>query len=172
MDLKSKIRIFEGFPNKYISFKDITSLIKDKGAFKEVIDIMAKDLKDKDVDYVVCPEARGFVIGSALAYAIGAGVILLRKPGKLPGELMRCDYLTEYGKDTLEMDASFLKEGDRVCIADDLLATGGTSDAAAKLIEKTGAEVVAMEFVIELTDLNGRDMNSEYYVNSIIQYKK
>ena len=85
---------------------------------------------------------------------------------------MRCDYLTEYGKDTLEMDASFLKEGDRVCIADDLLATGGTSDAAAKLIEKTGAEVVAMEFVIELTDLNGRDMNSEYYVNSIIQYKK
>ena len=166
MDLKSKIRVIEGFPKEGISFKDITTLISDGEAFREAVNLMKKNLENKNIDYIVGPEARGFVFGSAVAYALNVGFIPVRKPGKLPGETASL----EYGTDKLEICKNILKSGDRVAIVDDLLATGGTINACAKLIESQGAEVVSMQFLIELTDLNGREKNKEYQVDSILEY--
>ncbi|WP_455067659.1 adenine phosphoribosyltransferase [Parvimonas micra] len=170
MDLKSKIRVIEGFPKEGISFKDITTLISDGEAFREAVNLMKKNLENKNIDYIVGPEARGFVFGSAVAYALNVGFIPVRKPGKLPGETVSFEYSLEYGTDKLEICKNILKSGDRVAIVDDLLATGGTINACAKLIESQGAEVVSMEFLIELTDLNGREKNKEYQVDSILEY--
>ena len=170
MNLKSKIRVIEGFPKEGISFKDITTLISDGKAFKEAVNIMRKNLEDRNIDYIVGPEARGFVFGSAVAYALNVGFIPVRKPGKLPGETVSYEYALEYGTDVLEICEDVLKPGDRVAIVDDLLATGGTINACAKLIESQGAEVVSMQFLIELTDLNGREKNKEYQVDSILEY--
>lgn len=157
MNLKSKIRVIEGFPKEGISFKDITTLISDGKAFKEAVNIMRKNLEDRNIDYIVGPEARGFVFGSAVAYALNVGFIPVRKPGKLPGETVSYEYALEYGTDVLEICEDVLKPGDRVAIVDDLLATGGTINACAKLIESQGAEVVSMQFLMELTDLKGRE---------------
>lgn len=170
MDLKSKIRVIDGFPKEGISFKDITTLISDAEAFKEAVNIMKKHLENRNIDYIVGPEARGFVFGSAVAYALNIGFIPVRKPGKLPGETVSFEYALEYGTDVLEICKNALKSGDRVAIVDDLLATGGTINACAKLIESQGAEVVSMQFLMELTDLNGRDKNKEYQVDSILEY--
>lgn len=170
MDIKSKIRVIEDFPEKGISFKDITTLIKEKDAFKEVIDLMVENLKDKKVDYIVGPEARGFLFGAAVAYALGVGFIPVRKPGKLPADAVREEYELEYGNNILEIHRDSIKEGDRIAIIDDLLATGGTVLSAAKLIEKLGGEVVAMEFLIELEFLRGRDRLKNYYVNTLVKY--
>lgn len=170
MDLKSKIRVIEGFPKEGISFKDITTLISDGEAFREAVNLMKKNLDNKNIDYIVGPEARGFVFGSAVAYALNVGFIPVRKPGKLPGETVSFEYSLEYGTDKLEICKNALKSGDRVAIVDDLLATGGTINACAKLIESQGAEVVSMQFLMELTDLNGRDKNKEYQVDSILEY--
>ncbi len=170
MDLKSKIRVIEGFPKEGISFKDITTLISDGEAFREAVNLMKKNLENKNIDYIVGPEARGFVFGSAVAYALNVGFIPVRKPGKLPGETVSFEYSLEYGTDKLEICKNILKSGDRVAIVDDLLATGGTINACAKLIESQGAEVVSMQFLIELTDLNGREKNKEYQVDSILEY--
>ena len=170
MDLKSKIRVIEGFPKEGISFKDITTLISDGEAFREAVNLMKKNLENKNIDYIVGPEARGFVFGSAVAYALNVGFIPVRKPGKLPGETVSFEYSLEYGTDKLEICKYILKSGDRVAIVDDLLATGGTINACAKLIESQGAEVVSMQFLIELTDLNGREKNKEYQVDSILEY--
>ena len=170
MDLKSKIRVIEGFPKEGISFKDITTLISDGEAFREAVNLMKKNLENKNIDYIVGPEARGFVFGSAVAYALNVGFIPVRKPGKLPGETVFFEYSLEYGTDKLEICKNILKSGDRVAIVDDLLATGGTINACAKLIESQGAEVVSMQFLIELTDLNGREKNKEYQVDSILEY--
>lgn len=170
MDLKSKIRVIEGFPKEGISFKDITTLISDGEAFREAVNLMKKNLENKNIDYIVGPEARGFVFGSAVAYALNVGFIPVRKPGKLPGETVSFEYSLEYGTDKLEVCKNILKSGDRVAIVDDLLATGGTINACAKLIESQGAEVVSMQFLIELTDLNGREKNKEYQVDSILEY--
>ena len=170
MDLKSKIRVIEGFPKEGISFKDITTLISDGEAFREAVNLMKKNLENKNIDYIVGPEARGFVFGSAVAYALNVGFIPVRKPGKLPGETAAFEYSLEYGTDKLEICKNILKSGDRVAIVDDLLATGGTINACAKLIESQGAEVVSMQFLIELTDLNGREKNKEYQVHSILEY--
>ena len=161
MNLKSKIRVIEGFPKEGISFKDITTLISDGKAFKEAVNIMRKNLEDRNIDYIVGPEARGFVFGSAVAYALNVGFIPVRKPGKLPGETVSYEYALEYGTDVLEICEDVLKPGDRVAIVDDLLATGGTINACAKLIESQGAEVVSMQFLMELTDLKGREKNKE-----------
>ena len=147
MNLKSKIRVIEGFPKEGISFKDITTLISDGKAFKEAVNIMRKNLEDRNIDYIVGPEARGFVFGSAVAYALNVGFIPVRKPGKLPGETVSYEYALEYGTDVLEICEDVLKPGDRVAIVDDLLATGGTINACAKLIESQGAEVVSMQLV-------------------------
>ncbi len=172
MDLKSKIRVIEDFPIEGISFKDITTLIKDKDAFKEVIDLFVEDLKEKDIDYIVGPEARGFLFGAAVAYAIGAGFVPVRKSGKLPGEIVVNEYALEYGTNTLEIHTDAIKKGDKVAIVDDLLATGGTMLSAAKLIESLGGEIVAMEFLVELESLKGREKLEKYYTNSLVKYYK
>ena len=170
MNLKSKIRVIEGFPKEGISFKDITTLISDGKAFKEDVNIMRKNLEDRNIDYIVGPEARGFVFGSAVAYALNVGFIPVRKPGKLPGETVSYEYALEYGTDVLEICEDVLKPRDRVAIVDDLLATGGTINACAKLIESQGAEVVSMQFLMELTDLKGREKNKEYQIDSVMEY--
>ena len=172
MDLKSKIRVIEGFPVEGISFKDITTLTKDKEAYKYAIDQIVKNLENKDVDYIVGPEARGFLFGAAVAYALGVGFIPVRKPGKLPGVTASNEYQLEYGTNTLEIHTDAIENGDKIAIVDDLLATGGTVLSAAKLIESLGGEVVAMEFLIELEDLKGRDQLGKYYINSLVSYEK
>lgn len=172
MDVKSKIRVIEDFPEKGISFKDITTLIQDKHAFKEVVDLMIEDLRDKRVDYIVGPEARGFLFGAAVAYGLGVGFIPVRKPGKLPGDVIREEYELEYGTNTLEIHRDSIKEGDRIAIVDDLLATAGTVLSAINLIEKLGGKVVAMEFLIELEHLKGREKLKGYDVNTLVKYEK
>ncbi|SHJ87499.1 adenine phosphoribosyltransferase [Tepidibacter formicigenes] len=170
MDLKSKIREINDFPKEGISFKDITTLLKDGEAFKCAVDKIIEDLKEKDVDIIVGPEARGFLMGTPVAYGLGVGFVPVRKPGKLPGETAKFEYDLEYGTDSLEIHKDAIKPGQRVAIVDDLLATGGTMGATAKLIEKLGGEVVAMEFLIELEFLNGREKLNDYHVNSLIKY--
>ena len=170
MDLKSKVRVIEGFPKEGISFKDITTLISDGEAFKEAVEIMKKNLEDKNIDYIVGPEARGFVFGSAVAFAMGKGFIPIRKPGKLPGEVVKFEYSLEYSKDVLEISKGALKKGDRVAIVDDLLATGGTINACANLVESQGANVVSMQFLMELVSIKGREKNSKYSIDSVLEY--
>ena len=170
MDLKSKIREIEDFPIKGVSFKDITTLTRDKDAFNHAVSSMIDDLKDKEVDYIVGPEARGFLFGAAVAYGLGVGFVPIRKPGKLPGETTSFEYELEYGTNTLEIHTESIKKGDRIAIVDDLLATAGTVMAATKLIESLGGDVVALEFVIELTFLGGREKLEGYHVNSLVKY--
>ena len=170
MDFKQKIAIISNFPKEGISFKDITQLIGDGKAFQELIDTMAKKLKELKVDYIAGPEARGFIFGVPLAYALGVGFIPIRKPGKLPQETVSITYDLEYGTDTLEIHKNAFKKGDRVALVDDLLATGGTISACAKLIELAGGEVASIDFMIELTELKGRDKLEGYHVESMVQY--
>ena len=170
MDLKKVVRNIEDFPIPGISFKDITTLLKDGDAFKYSIDTIIEDLKDKNVDIIVGPEARGFLMGTPVAYGLGVGFVPVRKPGKLPAEVESYDYGLEYGSDTLQIHKDAIKPGQRVAIVDDLLATGGNMVAAAKLIEKLGGEVVSMQFLIELEELNGRDILKQYNINSLIKY--
>lgn len=170
MDFKEKIAIIPNFPKEGISFKDITPLIGDGKAFQELIDTMAKKLKELKVDYIAGPEARGFIFGVPLAYALGVGFIPIRKPGKLPQETVSITYDLEYGTDTLEIHKNAFKKGDRVALVDDLLATGGTISACAKLIELAGGKVASIHFMIELTELKGRDKLEGYHVESMVQY--
>ena len=165
-----KIRVIEGFPKEGISFKDITTLVADGEAFKESIDRIVEHLKDKNVDVILGPEARGFIFGVPVAYALGVGFVPVRKKGKLPAETVSVDYSLEYGVDVLEIHKDAIKKGQKVAIVDDLLATGGTVEAVAKLVEKVGAEVVALDFAIELTELKGRDKLEGYEIMSLVQY--
>ncbi|CAB1251433.1 adenine phosphoribosyltransferase [Clostridium sp. MT-14] len=170
MDLKNSIRVIEGFPKKGISFKDVTTLLKDKEAFKYTVDRISSYLKNKNIDIVVGPEARGFLFGAPVAYAIDAGFVPVRKKGKLPCDTLKVTYSLEYGNDELEMHKDAIKPGQRVAIIDDLLATGGTTNSVAKLVEEAGGVIVTIGFVIELTDLKGREKLKNYDVNSLIQY--
>lgn len=170
MDLKSKIRVIEDFPVEGISFKDITTLIKDKEAFKYTVDKFIDNLKDKNVDYIVGPEARGFLFGTAVAYGLDAGFIPVRKPGKLPSETISEEYDLEYGSNKLEMHKDAIEKGVNVAIIDDLLATGGTITSVVNMIEKLGGNVVGIEFLVELESLNGREDLKEYDVNSLVKY--
>lgn len=170
MNLESKIRNIQDFPKPGIGFKDITTLLKDGDAFKEAIDKIVENLKDKDVDYIVGPEARGFLLGAPVAYALGVGFVPIRKPGKLPAEVVSFEYDLEYGTDKIEMHKDSIEEGKKVVIIDDLLATGGTVEAATKLIESLGGEIVSIQFLIELEFLNGKDKLKGYDVESIIKY--
>lgn len=170
MDLKQYIRVIEDFPKEGISFKDITTLLKDGKALKYSIQEIAKDLKDKNIDVIVGPEARGFLVGTPVAYELGIGFVPVRKPGKLPAEVESFSYDLEYGSNVLEIHKDAIKPGQRVAIVDDLLATGGTTEAAIKLIEKLGGEVVSLQFLIELEFLNGRDNLGNYHINSLIKY--
>lgn len=171
MNLKDKIRIIENFPKEGISFKDITTVISDGEALRYSIDKMVEYLKDKDIDLVVGPEARGFIYGVPVAYAMGIGFIPVRKPGKLPCETISLTYDLEYGTDTLQIAKDAIKKGQKVAIVDDLLATGGTIEAVAKLVEIAGGEVVSFNFAIELTGLNGRDKLKGYDVMSLVDYE-
>ncbi|SCN21496.1 Adenine phosphoribosyltransferase [Clostridium sp. N3C] len=170
MDLKSKIRVIEGFPKEGISFKDVTTLIQDAEGLKYAIDAIVEDLKDKNIDLIVGPEARGFIFGVPVAYALGVGFVPVRKNGKLPYDTVKIEYDLEYGSDCLEIHKDSIKPGQRVAVVDDLLATGGTIESVAKLVELAGGEVAAMEFVIELTELKGRDKLQKYNINSLVQY--
>lgn len=170
MNLKDKIRVIDNFPKDGISFKDITTLIADGEGLRESVNLIADHLKDKNIDVVVGPEARGFIFGVPVAYALGAGFVPVRKPGKLPGETLSIAYDLEYGTDNLELDKFAIKKGQRVAIVDDLLATGGTIEAVTKLVELAGGEVVSLNFVIELTDLNGRAKLEGYDVMSLTKY--
>lgn len=170
MDLKEKIRVIDGFPVDGISFKDITTLLKDAGALNECINQMAERFKDTQVDIIVGPESRGFILATPLAYVMNTGFVPVRKPGKLPGETIRYEYSLEYGMDSLEIHKDAIKPGQKVLIIDDLLATGGTMFAAAKLVEKLGGDVVGLGFLIELEDLNGREKLSDYKVESLVKY--
>lgn len=170
MDLKDKIRQIPNFPKEGIVFRDITTLIKDKDAFKQAVDEIVSDLKDKKIDYIVGPEARGFLMGSAVAYALGVGFVPVRKKGKLPGEVIQKEYDLEYGTDILEIHKDAIEKGSNVAIVDDLLATGGTVFAVSSLLEDIGANVAAMEFLIELTFLNPREKLEKYHINSLVKY--
>jgi len=170
MDLKKTIREIKDFPKEGIDFKDITTLMQNGEAFKYTIDQFVNELKDQNIDIIVGPEARGFLMGTPVAYALGVGFVPVRKPGKLPYETESYEYGLEYGTDVLEIHKDAIKPGQRVAIVDDLLATGGTMEAAAKLIEKLGGEVVSMQFLIELESLEGREKLSKYNVNSLLQY--
>ena len=170
MDLKQTVRVIENFPKEGISFKDITTLLQNGEALKFAIDEIIADLKDKDVDLIVGPEARGFLMGTPVAYGLGVGFVPVRKPGKLPWEVESFEYDLEYGSNILEIHKDAIKPGQKVAIVDDLLATGGTMEAAAELIEKLGGEVVSMQFLIELEDLDGREKLTKYNVNSLIKY--
>lgn len=153
--LQSKIRNIPDFPKKGIIFRDITTLIKDSRAFGEVIDYFYEKFKDKKIDYVVAIESRGYIFGAPLAYKLGAGLIIARKPGKLPAAVERVEYALEYGTDALEIHKDAIEKGKRVLIIDDLLATGGTVSAACQLVENIGGKIVAAAFMIELKDLAG-----------------
>lgn len=172
MDLKSKIRVIPDFPKEGISFKDITTLLKDKDAFRETINVLEKEVSKYDFDYIAGIEARGFVIGAPLAIQMNKGFIPIRKPGKLPGKVIKESYDLEYGSNEIEIDSEAVKEGDKVLILDDLLATGGTAVAACKLIESTGGKVSAVGFLVELTSLEGMDMLTDYETFSILKYDK
>lgn len=172
MDLKSKIRVIDGFPKEGISFKDVTTLLQDSESLKYTIDQFVEYYKDKKIDVVVGPEARGFLFGVPLAYALGTGFVPVRKKGKLPYKTISAKYELEYGTDELEIHSDSIKKGQRVAIVDDLLATGGTINSVANLVERVGGKVVSLAFVIELTDLKGREKLSKYDVMSLIKYDK
>jgi adenine phosphoribosyltransferase len=168
--LKTLIREVPGFPKPGILFYDITTLLKDKDGFKAVIDAMAAHYRDAAVDMVVGIEARGFIFAPALAYALGAGFVPVRKPKKLPAECVTISYELEYGSDSLQMHRDALDGGNRVLIVDDLLATGGTARAVAKLVEQVGGSVIGLGFMVELAFLNGREKLQGYDVFSLLQY--
>jgi len=169
-ELKQRIREIPDFPKAGILFRDITPLLSDGRAFRDAIDYMGERYVDRKVDIVVGVEARGFIMGAALAYKLGAGNAIVRKPGKLPFKTNRTTYALEYGTDTLEIHQDAITPGQRVVLADDLLATGGTISAAADLVRQLGGEIVELAFLIELTDLKGRDRLKGLPVFSLIQY--
>lgn len=169
MDLRDKIRALKDYPSEGIIFRDITTLLKETDGFKEAIDQL-DELRDDEVDVVVGIEARGFIVGAPIAYKKNCGFVPVRKPGKLPAETISREYALEYGIDKIEMHKDAIKEGSRVLIVDDLLATGGTSKAAVELIESLGGIVVGLDFLIELEGLPGRDALKGYDVRSVIKY--
>jgi adenine phosphoribosyltransferase len=169
-DLKQRIREIPDFPKAGILFRDITPLLSDGQAFRQAIDFIGGRYLDRKIDIVVGVEARGFIMGSALAYKLGAGNALVRKQGKLPFKTNRSTYALEYGTDTLEIHQDAIRPGQRVVLADDLLATGGTISAAADLVRQLGGEIVEAAFLIELTALNGRERLKGLPVFSLIQY--
>ncbi len=168
--LESFIRNVPDFPVKGIQFKDITTLLKNGELLAQAVDQMYDPFRELEIDKIVGIEARGFIFGSALAYKLNLGFIPIRKPGKLPAEVEKEQYNLEYGQDSIEMHRDAIEEGEKILIVDDLLATGGTAAAAARLIEKLGAEVVGFSFLIELTELKARSLLKNYKVYSLMQF--
>jgi len=167
--LKRLIRDIPDFPKAGVMFKDLTPLLRDPAGFGRAVDMVAARYVGRKVDVVVGVEARGFVIGAALAYRLGAGVILIRKPGKLPYKTHKTIYELEYGTDALEIHQDAIQPGQRVVIADDLLATGGTVNAAVQLVEQQGGAILECAFLVELLFLNGRE-KVRHPVFSLLQY--
>ena len=170
MDLAKYIRTIEDFPKEGISFKDVTTLLKEGDAFKYAVKSIADNLRNYDFDIIVGPEARGFIFGAPVAYELGVGFVPIRKPGKLPAETACYKYELEYGMDALEIHKDAIKKGTRVAVVDDLLATGVTVMSAVRLVEQLGGEVVHIAFLIELEFLKGRENLKGYDVSSIIKY--
>lgn len=170
MDYKQHIKIVNDWPQEGVQFKDITPLMANGDVFKSAINDIVQYAKEKDVDVIVGPEARGFIIGCPVAYELGVGFIPVRKKGKLPREVIEVNYGLEYGENTLTIHKDAIKEGQRVLITDDLLATGGTIEATIKLVEKLGGIIVGCAFLIELTYLDGRDKLNQYDMLTLMKY--
>src|SRR5215510_1649789 len=169
--LKSLIREVPDFPKPGINFYDITTLLKNPEGFRNTVDALASEFEGEQIDSVIGIEARGFIFAPALAYHLGAGFVPVRKPRKLPAERASISYDLEYGQDTLEIHRDAVKEGDRVIIADDLLATGGTARAVCHLVEGLGGKIAGLVFVVELEFLPGRKNLDGYEVRSLIKYQ-
>jgi adenine phosphoribosyltransferase len=169
-EFKKLIREVPDFPKPGILFYDITTLLKDKGGLRKVINAMTETVRSHNADLILGIEARGFIFAPAVACNIGAGFVPVRKPKKLPAATERVSYELEYGMDSLEIHKDAIKQGDRVTVIDDLLATGGSSLAAVKMIERLGGKVSGVSFVIELDFLNGRERLAGYNVSSLIHY--
>ncbi len=169
-DFKKYIRNIPDFPKPGILFRDITTLLNDKKAFKQAVNALADKYKNKKIDAIVAVEARGFILGGALAHKLNAAFVPVRKKGKLPWKTNSVTYELEYGTDTLEMHSDSLKLNDKVLIVDDLLATGGTVQAAINLIKQLGAKITGIAFLIELTDLKGKEKLAGYPIYSLIKY--
>lgn len=169
-DLSQYIRNIPDFPKKGIVFRDITTLLRDKDALKYALNELYNFVKDNKIDKVVGVESRGFVFGGLLAEKLDAGFVPIRKPGKLPGDTIKETYVLEYGVDSIEIHSDAIKSGDKVLMHDDLLATGGTMEAACKLVEKLGGEIIQVSFLVELAFLNGREKLTKYDVRSLILY--
>lgn len=169
-ELKDYIRSIPDFPKPGILFRDITTLLKDKKAFKIAVNVLSNKYKNKKIDKVVAVEARGFILGGAVAEKLGAGFVPVRKKGKLPWRTNSVTYDLEYGTDTLEMHHDAIEPGDKVLIVDDLLATGGTVKAVTDLVKQLQGKITGIAFLIELTDLKGKDKLKDYPVLSLIKY--
>jgi len=170
IDLKKYIRSIPDFPKPGILFRDITTLLKDKEAFRVAVDELAAKYQDKKIDCVVAVEARGFILGGAIAHKLGAGFVPVRKKGKLPHKTKSATYELEYGVDTLEMHNDAIGPGTKVLIVDDLLATGGTVKAVCDLVKQSEGKIEGIAFLIELTDLKGTDKLKGFEVFSLIKY--
>lgn len=170
LNLAEKIRSLPDFPKPGILFRDITTLLQDGEAFKQAILGMASLCEGLEFDAIVAPEARGFIVGTPLAFCLGKGFVPVRKSGKLPGVTRKASYTLEYGEDHLEIHEDAVLPGQKVLVVDDLLATGGTIRSTVDLVESLGGEVVGVVFLIELTDLNGREALQGYPVYSLIEF--
>jgi adenine phosphoribosyltransferase len=170
MELATLIRNVPDFPIEGIMFKDITTLIRDEDAFREVIDRMTDQYANSMIDCVVAIEARGYIFGAPLAYKLGVGFVPIRKPGKLPAKTISESYELEYGTNALEIHEDGIEPGQRVLVIDDLLATGGSARAAVNLVERLGGEIIGVAFLVELDFLHGRDKLEGYDVLSLIHY--
>ena len=155
MSIKSKIRTIQNYPIDGVMFRDITTLFKDPEGLREAINLFAERYKDMQIDKIAAIESRGFLIGAPLAYLLNVGLVLIRKPGKLPAETIKQDYKLEYGIDQIEIHIDAIKEGEKVLIIDDLIATGGTVEAAVKLVQRMKGEVLECCFIIDLPDIGG-----------------
>lgn len=170
MNIKELIRSIDDYPIKGVIFRDITTLLMDKDGFKYSIDKMLEESKNFEYNKILAPEARGFIVGAPLAYAAKKAFVPIRKPGKLPFDVIKKEYELEYGKDFLEMHKDALKKGDKVLIVDDLLATAGTTKAIIEMVTELGVEIAGCLFLIELSFLKGREKIQEYDIRSIVKY--
>ena len=157
MSIKSKIRTIENYPIKGVMFRDITTLLKDPEGLRDSINKLVDRYKDLNIDKIAAIESRGFIIGAPLAYLLNVGLVLIRKPGKLPAETIDQDYKLEYGTDRIEVHVDAIEEGEKVLIVDDLIATGGTAEATVRLVQKMKGDIVECCFIIDLPDIGGRD---------------
>ncbi len=168
--IKSKIREIPDWPKRGVSFKDITPLLADKNAFRDMIDLLAKPYRGQKIDKIVGIDARGFILAAALAYKLNTGLAIVRKKGKLPAKTIRQEYTLEYASNVLEMHEDAILPGEKVLLVDDVLATGGTMKCAIDMVKKLKGKIVGVDFLIELKFLNGRKNFTGYRVRSLIKY--